>query len=207
MNKILVDGEKYILEENTISIEVNGNTKLYINDICNYDLRITLNDNSTISVFDFSKSNNVSKMSIIQNNNTKFHYYHSFIITDNYNREIVATINGDNNLNDINITGISKGMAAITVDGIINPKTKNNIVNENIKVLTDNGKVYVSPMLHVSTENVCANHNTAITKINEQELFYLMSKGIDKTYAIKLIENGYIYNVFKNEEDFLMIIK
>ena len=61
-------------------------------------------------------------------------------------------------------------------------------------------------MLHISALNVLANHNTAISNVNEDALFYLMSKGIDRKQATKLIEDSYIYGLFKNEE-FINLIK
>ncbi|MDE6141415.1 MAG: SufD family Fe-S cluster assembly protein, partial [Bacilli bacterium] len=115
-------------------------------------------------------------------------------------------INGDNNINNINISGVSNGFVSMNVDGHVKEHIKDNELNENIRILTISGRAFVSPMLHVSSLNVLANHNTAISNVNEDYLFYLMSKGIDKNAATKLVEDSYLYGLFKNEE-FINLIK
>ena len=94
----------------------------------------------------------------------------------------------------------------MNIDGNVLRNVKNNELNENIRILTIEGQAFVSPMLHISALNVLANHNTAISNVNEDALFYLMSKGIDRKQATKLIEDSYIYGLFNNEE-FINLIK
>ena len=51
----------------------------------------------------------------------------------------------------------------------------------------------------VNTNEVIANHGISIGGVNEEELFYLMCKGISKANAIKLIEEGFILSIMDNE--------
>lgn len=208
MNKLLMDGESLELTSEINNIEVNGNTTINIINLgSDIDLTIKLNDNSETTINDFNLQNKNINLKVIQNNNSKFTYNHSFSITGDYKLNYQAYINGNNNYNNFNIYGVSRGNAYINADGIINKCTKGNILNENIKVLTINGKCHISPMLHVSALDVIANHNTAISNINKDDLFYLMSKGISEIGASKLIENGYLYGIFKNNPEFLEQIK
>lgn len=104
--------------------------------------------------------------------------------------------------------GISNGKVFLDVDGVVKDKTKGNILNEDIRVLTIEGTLSVAPKLHVNALDVEANHNTAISNIREDELFYLMSRGIDKEQAINLIKDGYLYGYFKRvDEEFYNLIK
>ena len=48
------------------------------------------------------------------------------------------------------------------------------------------------PNLIVNTNDVEANHGVSIGSIDEKELFYLMSKGIDRHNAVKIIEEGFL---------------
>ena len=209
MNKILVDGDKLLLNSDIDSIVVDGDAVLLINNLENdIDLKITMNDNSNLNIFDFNTFNKNTKINIIQNNKTNCNYYHTFKISGDYNFDYKVTLNGDNNINNVNISGVSNGFVHMHVDGELLTKTKNNELNENIKVLTEGGKAFVSPMLHVSALDVIANHNTAISNVRSDELLYLMSKGIDKDKAIKLIEDGYIYGFIKRyNEEFYNLIK
>lgn len=201
MNKIIMDGDNLKLDNYESEITVKDNSKLYILDNDQeLKLKIILEDNTSLEVYDFNTHSKSSSVEVVQNNNTKFAYYHTFKIYEDYNFNYNANILGNNNINNINISGVSVGFAHMFVDGIIDKNTKGNELNENIKILTTEGKAFISPMLHVSALDVIANHNTAISNIREDELFYLMSKGIEKDKAISLIEDVYLYGIFKNTE-------
>lgn len=206
MNKIIMDGNKLVLDNFTSDIIVKNNAVMYIlNKETNIKLNITLEDNSSLDIYFFNTYSKETSIEIIQNNNSKFNLYHTFKVDGDYNFYYKANLKGDDNSNNINISGVSLGFAHMYVDGIVDKKTKRNELNENIKVLTTKGKAFISPMLHVSALDVIANHNTAISNIRNEELFYLMSKGIDKDKCISLIEDGYIYGMFKNTEFYDLI--
>lgn len=207
MNKILVDEEVYILNDDISVLDIKKDTKVYIYNLDNIDITFNLKDNVSVLVFDFNTLDKKSKIVVNQCNNTKFSYYHTFKVGGDYRFNYVANILGDNNKNELKISGISNGNANIFVDGIVKSKTKNNYLNEDIKVLTIDGKANISPMMHINIKDVIANHNTAISNVREDVIFYLMSKGINRSDAIKLICDGYLYGLFKDEEEFLKAIK
>lgn len=207
VNKLLMDGNTLTLEGYNSQIEVTSSSTLYILDnASDLSLDITLKDDASLTIYDFNTHNKNSNIIIRQNQNTKFEYNHTFKVSGEYKFNYEAIITGDNNINNINISGVSNGFVSMNVDGQVSKHIKNNELNENIRILTIDGKAYISPMLHVSALNVLANHNTAISNINEDYLFYLMSKGIDRDCATKLIEDSYLYGLFKNEE-FINLIK
>lgn len=208
MNKILMDGDKLFLEECYDKIEVHGSSIIFIKDLDNFKLEINVLDNSTLYIYDFSTKNVDKEITIKQNNNTKVGYVHTFKIEGEYKLKYRAYINGNNNSNEVYISGVSKGSVFLDVDGTVKKQTVLNSLNESIKVLTTNGKCFVSPILHVSSLDVIANHNTAISNIREDELFYLLSKGISKESAVALIEDGYVYGYMKKySEEFYNYIK
>ena len=208
MNKILVDGDKYFLKEDITHLEVDGRAVLFINNLSNFSLTITLFDSSTLEVYDFTTKGIKKEIVVNHTNNTKLSYFHTFKISDEYSFKYKANINGNNNINDINISGVSHGLVTLDIDGCVLENLENNELNENIKVLTIGGKCITLPMLHISAKEVIANHNTAISNIREDELFYLKSKGIDEEKSIRLIEDGYIYGYLKKmNEEFYNLIK
>lgn len=208
MNKILMDGDLISYDKSCDNIEVKGNATLYIKDTSDYKINIDIKDNGILHIYDFTKESGEKEITINQSNNTKVTFVHSFIIESVYKLKIISYINGNNNTNDVFISGVSKGNVTLDVDGIVSNNTVNNTLNENIKVLTINGKCFVAPKLHVNTLDVIANHNTAISNIREDILFYLMSKGIDELHAASLIEDSYVYGYLKeqNEEFYKYII-
>lgn len=207
MNKLLLDGNTITLRAYQSTIEVTKSSTLYILDSASdLTLDITLKDNVSLYIYDFNTHNKNSSIIVRQGNNTKFNYNHTFKVDGEYKFNYEAHIIGNDNINNININGISNGNVSMNVDGKINEQVNNNELNENIKILTINGKAFISPMLHVSALNVLANHNTAVSNVNEDYLFYLMSKGLTCEVATKLIEDGYLYGLFKNTE-FINLIK
>ena len=171
MNKILMDGDILKLDSN-IDITVSGKATIYIyENHGNIDLKINMLDNSELLILDFNIEDKNTKIRVKQANNTILNYIHTFKITGNYTFDYLAEINGCNNINNINITGITSGYVSLIIDAIAKEKTKNNELNENIKVLNLGGKVKSEPKLHINCLEVIANHNTAISNIREDELF------------------------------------
>lgn len=207
MNKILLDGEVLVLTDGNFEITIKGKSVINIpNNKNEINLKLNLEDHADLEVNDYNLENKCTNIEVIHNNNSVFNYFHTFKVNGKYQFNYKAIIKGDNNINNIHISGISNGEVIMDVDGIISANSKENEINENIKVLTIEGNAFVSPMLHVNAENCIVNHNTAISNIREDELFYLMSKGISKKSCIKLIENGYLYGLFKNNDEFFKII-
>lgn len=192
MNKIVLDKENII------------NLKIEKDSICNIgkdykikELNIELLDNVLFILNDYSEiDDSILKINIIQNNNSKFLYNHSFISKDKYELYINVNMIGNNSKNNINIHGISdSGYSKVIVDGLVRENTFNNELNENIKLLNINdGVSNIYPNMFINTKNVVANHSASISTINEDYLFYLMSRGINKEKSIDLILDGFLEN-------------
>ena len=103
---------------------------------------------------------------------------------------------GNNSKNVINVHGISdEGKSKVVVDGSVIKDTRDNELYENIKLLNiNNGTSNIYPNMYIDTKNVIANHSASISTVNEDYIFYLMSKGIDRKNAIKLILDGFLEN-------------
>lgn len=59
-------------------------------------------------------------------------------------------------------------------------------------IVGDNAKVTTKPILLIDYYDVMAYHGASIGKMSDEELFYLMSRGLSKTEAFMLILNGLI---------------
>ncbi len=92
---------------------------------------------------------------------------------------------------DIEVQGVLKDNAKKHFKGTIDFKKgcKKAIGNENeyCMLLSNTAKSIALPMLLCTEEDVTGNHSTASGKVDEQELFYIMSRGISYKEAIKLI--------------------
>ncbi|MCW9030456.1 MAG: Fe-S cluster assembly protein SufD [Gammaproteobacteria bacterium] len=62
--------------------------------------------------------------------------------------------------------------------------------NDNL-MLTENAEVNTKPQLEIYADNVKCSHGTTVGQIDEQQLFYLRSRGIEESRAKKLLCLGY----------------
>lgn len=68
-------------------------------------------------------------------------------------------------------------------------------------IIGDNAKITERPILLIDNYNVSAYHGASIGKMSEEQLFYLMSRGIPKKEAFMLILNGLIAPFLANVDD------
>lgn len=86
------------------------------------------------------------------------------------------------------------------VNGIIKPNMKNSDVRQITKgiILEPSGECLAEPILLIDYHDVKAYHGATIGKISDDDLFYLMSRGLSKEEAFMLIINGLLEPFVKN---------
>lgn len=206
MNNILLNGgisdlENYSTNSN---IEVNDNNTLNIinlKDDINLNIKLNVHSNLTINMFDFSYDKNI-ELNIEADDNSTFNLNNAFITEGKYNLTIHNKLYGNNITSNVNIRGLneSNGTTTILMDGTVAGETKDNTLNEYARII--NKSTYSSiiiPNLIVNTNQVIANHGASIGTINDEELFYLETKGINHYTARKLIEEGFILSIMDEE--------
>ena len=77
--------------------------------------------------------------------------------------------------------------------GFVDEKTKGNdlYVSEQ-GVLFDNAKIEFFPNLQLHTHAVKAGHAASVKKYREEDLFYLMSRGLNEEEAKTLLLEGFL---------------
>ncbi len=92
------------------------------------------------------------------------------------------------------LTGKSKssftGMISIEQDA---QKANANQVSHNM-VLDDRCEVNTRPQLQVSADDVKANHGATVGQLDEEEIFYLQSRALDKDTARQLVTKGLVFS-------------
>jgi Fe-S cluster assembly protein SufB len=53
------------------------------------------------------------------------------------------------------------------------------------------------PVMEIDEEQVTIGHEATVSKVGEEQLFYLMSRGIDETEATKMVVNGFVEPIVK----------
>jgi len=192
------------LENNKEELELilTKNTTINILNQKFKNINLTILDNIEVIINEFN-NNNTEKANITFSihSNSLLTYNLSNIINNNYNLSINIEYKGNNSKVLTNIHSLVKGNEKIIIKGQVENAYKNNELLENVKVLLINdGTCEVNPDMLIDTKEVIANHKVAISPLRNTELFYLMSKGITKVSAEKLLKTSFlISNIDDNE--------
>ena len=81
-----------------------------------------------------------------------------------------------------------------TIKTTLNQKTKGII-------LDDESQISANPILEIDEYDVIASHGASIGAIDDEELYYLMSRGLTKEVAERMIINGLIYPFLNSIND------
>ena len=186
----------------------------------NRDIKISLEPNSNINYLSIDLANNSNKeitMSkdsnlnmVISNFNGGNKYLKVNLDDENANLDIKSIIMMKNDLDNETIevyhnakntsskieNYITSNNANVNIDVI--GKIKKDMSNSNCVqksrgiILSNNSTIKVMPVLLIDEYDVSANHGCAIGKIDEEGLYYLMSRGISKKDAEMLIIKGFL---------------
>ncbi len=162
---------------------------IYINDGITLNSKVILNLNQidgNINIFSTNNTNCLIKMGLKLFSNNKLQLNHHLL--------------GNENKSDIELRIIQENnyLSTITTLGKIFPNTYQNEIKTQLKVFQkDDYKIICEPKLIVLTDDVIANHNVTIKSFDNEELFYLESKGIENKKAKSLQMEGFLNHILK----------
>jgi Fe-S cluster assembly scaffold protein SufB len=94
------------------------------------------------------------------------------------------------------LKGVGRDRARIRFVGriIIDPDcgNSNSFLTERILLLSDEAKAETIPDLEILTDDVKCSHAASISRIPEEQIFYLMSRGMSRKSAESLIIEGFL---------------
>jgi len=160
------------------------------------------NANLTLNIVDFSLNNSIYnyKSKILGENsnsniNTLYMGNESATIDINYLIEIYSPFSKAN----MEVIGALNDESRKHFKGTIDFKKgcKKSIGNENdfCMLLSNKTKSKSLPMLLCTEEDVDGKHSSSVGKVNEKELFYIMSRGLNYDEARKLIVKAKCTNI------------
>ena len=99
------------------------------------------------------------------------------------------------------------GVLEFNVSGFVSNRIKGCNINQKARIinLTENTCV-VKPNLFIDEVDTVANHSAHIGTFKDEELFYLMSRGLDKENALKLLIKGFLLKGITNKDDLENIV-
>lgn len=189
-------------------IKINIDTKkdiklIFFSENYKEDIEIIINSKTNIDIYELSINSN-SKKYIYQNEeNSIVNYYHGNINKNTSNIFYKVFVNKDNTENNLFIhsLNLSKDKSEIEVinefkDDIFSKTTQETIIYD-----LNNGINKIKPILLVGSNNITANHSSFIGKFNKDKIYYIMSRGINKKDAYKLLINNFLISKMKLDEE------
>ena len=96
---------------------------------------------------------------------------------------------------------ISKGTGRATYRGLLEVAEDAHHVKANVKcdalLLDDSARSDTYPTINVANNSATIQHEATVSKVGEEQLFYLMSRGISENDATSMVINGFIEPITK----------
>lgn len=233
MDLIINENKEYIIPSGDINILVkeNINASLIEKNDSNRSIKIELENNSNIKYVSIDLSTSSNKEIKLKKNNNLEMVLANFnggdkslkvylddeessldiksiiMMKDDSDKELIEAYHNAKNTQSKIENYITSNKAKVDVDVI--GKIKKGMSNSNCVqksrgiILSNDAKIKVMPVLLIDEFDVSANHGAAIGKLNDEDLYYLMSRGISKKDAEMLIVKGFlspILSSLSNEE-------
>ena len=172
-----------------LEIRENGMLKVKYN--------YSLEENSHTNIVKFYDCDEVKELDIIELNgeNASIRHQLKTISKKNQRLDTVVYHNAKHTSSDIVNQGVTiqDGKLQIQVTSIVYQGIKNCVINQNNRIMTMNEhKSNINPILLIEEQEVSANHAAYIGKFREEQIFYLMSRGIPRNQAIQLLVKGFL---------------
>ena len=209
------DGD-YIIEYkenlNNITYIFNNNINVNILEISidnNLNNNITYNllENSNVNISKFYKNKEVKEIININLKEINSSINYNFSNISNYKEDYKIIINHLNKYTKSNIKNkiLAKNNSNITID--LDSIVKKDMINctllqETRAVVFDKEKVNIKPNMYIDCDDIEAKHSAVIGKFKDEEIFYLMTRGIPKEEAIELLSESFLFSnlTFDKEE-------
>lgn len=176
--------------DSIIKINVNNfiNNKAYLNNmkLATVSTNLEYNENTLLNGV---KAKNETFNVMINNCNKKhqFNFETKHQNIDTQSQMINYAIAKGNSVLDINTNGyVTRG----AIRSNINQKTKGILIDEF-------ASISANPWLQIDDYDCLASHGAGIGAIDNEELFYLMSRGLTSTESSELIIKGFVNPIFE----------
>jgi Fe-S cluster assembly scaffold protein SufB len=189
----------------TLVIKENNEITLITNELTNSHINLKENANLTMIAILKKGWNNKRKVEFsLEGRNSKINFI-AIIIGKNSNKFLFETISKHKSQNT---NGLYKIRCVLLDESQINyignikiEKQANNTdtsLEHHTLMLSKEAKTNTLPCLEIKNDNVKASHSATVQELNENETFYLKSRGIDKKQCEDIIIKGFLQKDIKN---------
>lgn len=168
-DKLIIKNEYNLYQNANITLY-----KFYNNQSTDENININLKEEKAHINYHFS-SISIGK----DQHHIKVNHLHKNTFSDIYNKSIT----------------INKGQIEFIIDSILPKGNQGCILNQDTRIITLNdNKSIIHPNMYIDENDVEARHGSIIGRFSHDEIFYLMTRGINYNNAIKLLVKGYLFS-------------
>lgn len=169
---------------------------LYVlDDNKNSNYKYNISEDTIIYHFSINSSSDVEINMITEG--VILHYYYGNINYDDNTFKIKVNHLMSNTHSEIFNHGVNvyNNKLSYYVDGIVPKSSSKCICNQDNQIINmDDGKSTICPNLLIDNYDVDSNHAAYIGSFKEDILFYMMSRGLSRDIASRLLLNGFLIN-------------
>lgn len=113
-----------------------------------------------------------------------------------YKLHVRAEHRARNTLGRVVVKAIASNGAVVDLTGMIKiykgAQGTDNFLELRVLLLDSQSRATVDPKLEIEANEVKAGHAASVSRISEEELLYLMSKGLERVWAEEMIVEGWL---------------
>ncbi len=181
-----------------LTIQKNRRAFYFIDTIPNAEIKLKKHTDTTIVAL-ITHGWEQERRFIIRATEPGAHCRLIFFILGNATNKFIATIQAIHQDEKTNIKArirtalTDEATCSIAGDWIIEPRAKGADTHfaHHTLLLSEKASAKTSPNLEIKTDSVKAGHSASVGKIDEDVLFYLLSRGISETDARALLVQGF----------------
>lgn len=156
-----------------------------------------LGKNSNLTIYKFYYNKDVNENIVVDLNGEKSCINYKFssisrgveeyhIIVNHNHHEVSSKISNK-------CVGLDNSSIKLVIDSVLDKGNLDCIMDQNSRVLAlGDVNACIVPNMFIEEDSVNARHGSVIGKISDEEIFYLMSRGISESDAINLVVKGLI---------------
>ena len=216
------DNNSVIADNNSILFKDNGKYYIEYIDCKDVCFNIEVDENVNVNLFEYSNNKNININNRYSLNTMSKLVVSKFYYNDNTNEKIDIYLKDDKTSVNYNFSSITNGSDKyiiniyhkgnntssnvinrtiakeestniFDINSYVDNGIKNCYLEQQTKIITlgdSNNKI--NPNMFIGEESTTAVHSSVIGSVNEEDLFYMMSRGISYKDSINLIIKGMI---------------
>lgn len=199
LNKKVIDSDEIFDTIDSEIYEIKDNCKLVIN-IDNKGINksiFNLGNNSSLVINKYYKEKDLEEEITINLNGINGRVDYNFSTLVYNDQKYIINVNHNNISTISNVVNhgvvVNDSKLIFEVNSSVEKGNKKSVLNQKSKIIVmSKNNCVIKPNLFIDEYDVDAVHAATIGRFNDEDIFYLMTKGLDKDSAIELLIKGFL---------------